>query len=288
MASTASIEMLESQLHQIELLRAMYSPEELKVEEETDKILEQCRVWCENPSGTAPAVPEEISLRLTLPVSECDAKEISMNISIPMNISSRVDSDLAASRVRPIQPSWLTRAETAQLSTNMPSSDLSSAIDHIRDQASLQLSALSTVCRPPASDPNGVPKPLVRVCLYFPSISTRQKRNDIVTIAPTYSLTGFLLAGKPGILCLEGGAQDIDDYMKYIKTGSWGDIPSQLKKVSERHRETQDVRRVFEGMEETTDKLDKRGERSNRGDMRALEAWLVERGLEGVVGRVLM
>lgn len=130
--------------------------------------------------------------------------------------------------------------------------------------------------------------PIVRVWFYFQSLSTREKRNDIVNYAASYSLTGFVLAGKPGVLCLEGASADIDAYMKFIKTHSWGDIPSHQKKVSERFRETEGVQRVFSGMEEITDSLGERsGQRANRGDMQALEAWLRARGLQEAFGNVI-
>ena len=98
------------------------------------------------------------------------------------------------------------------------------------------------------------------------------------------------MAGKPGILCLEGGSIAIDDFMKFIKTDSWGDIPSQHKKVSERYRQTDaDLVRVFDGMEEITETVgERRGERANRSDMKALELWLVERGLGVAFGNVFM
>jgi hypothetical protein len=38
--------------------------------------------------------------------------------------------------------------------------------------------------------------PLVRVWFYFPSLNTREKRQNMVDWAPSYSLTGFVLAGK--------------------------------------------------------------------------------------------
>jgi hypothetical protein len=107
--------------------------------------------------------------------------------------------------------------------------------------------------------------------------------------SPRYQLSGFLYAGKPGILCVEGGSQSIDDYMKFIKTESWGDIPAHHKKVSERYRETKDVERAFEGMTEITDTVgERRGQRANRGDMKAVEEWLVERGVGDAFAKVLM
>lgn len=81
--------------------------------------------------------------------------------------------------------------------------------------------------------------------------------------------------------------------MKFIKTDSWGDIPSYQKKVSERLREGSgvgdvSVQRVFTGMQEITDSLGERGgARGNRGDMQALENWLKERGLGDAFEKVI-
>jgi hypothetical protein len=76
--------------------------------------------------------------------------------------------------------------------------------------------------------------------------------------------------------------------MKFIKTESWGDIPAHHKKVSERHREECE-KRVFPDMTEITDTVgERRGQRANRGDMKAIEEWLVERGLGDAFTKVLM
>jgi hypothetical protein len=89
---------------------------------------------------------------------------------------------------------------------------------------------------------------LQRVWFWFPSLSTKEKRRDLVDYAPRYGLTGFVLAGehirtenvqadgfrspgKPGLLCLEGDARKVDQYMSAIKSESWSDIPSYQKKV---------------------------------------------------------
>jgi hypothetical protein len=76
------------------------------------------------------------------------------------------------------------------------------------------------------------PEPLERCYLWFPSLSTPSKRLDLVTYASRYDLTGFVLAGKPGLLCLEGGSGGFGRYLNDIKNESWSDIPSYQKKVS--------------------------------------------------------
>jgi hypothetical protein len=171
----------------------------------------------------------------------------------------------------------------AVLSSSLPD-DIFSALDFLRDQGS------SLIPTPTTTETEEVTQgPLIRVWFYFPSLSTREKRQHMVDWAPSYSLTGFVLAGKPGLLCLEGTAASIDAYMNEIKTVSWGDIPSYQKKVSERYREVEVGKRAFEGMIEITDLVgEKHGQRQNRGDMAAIEAWLKEKGLGEMFESVIL
>ncbi|KAG5827185.1 hypothetical protein H9Q74_002769 [Fusarium xylarioides] len=68
-----------------------------------------------------------------------------------------------------------------------------------------------------------------------------------------------------------------------------GDIPAHHKKVSERYREeATDLKRAFSDMQEITDMIEKRGARGNRGDMKALKAWLVKYGLSEAFGKILI
>lgn len=123
--------------------------------------------------------------------------------------------------------------------------------------------------------------------MHLPSLSTKSKRNDLVTYAPSYSITGIVHAGKPGLLILEApSATAVESYLSDIKTYSWADIPSSHKKISERLREEgllpED--RVFKDMSEITEEINvngMKGVRSNRGDLGALRDWLTERGLGG-------
>jgi len=84
----------------------------------------------------------------------------------------------------------------------------------------------------PSTSARQPPEPLERCYLWFPSLSTPSKRRDLVTYASRYDLTGFVLAGKPGLLCLEGGSGGFGRYLNDIKNESWSDIPSYQKKVS--------------------------------------------------------
>lgn len=307
-------ELLEIQLGQIDLLLAMYAAEEeLVVEDSARAHVEELKDWCSSDDPTLPGgkLWPNITMLLTLQINASEGDEpsspgkpLKLDITIPLALDGSQDTtgmeEPPPVKFRLQQPTWMSKAEAAQLMASIPpqdghdSSDMFSTIEQIKDAACLHLQNQNSTANVaedtayPGSD-----GPLLRVWFYFPSISTRAKRDDLVAHAPRYGLTGFLLAGKPGILCLEGGsARAVDDYMRFIKTESWGDIPAHHKKVSERYRETLGAgaaARAFPDMREITDALgERRGERANRNDMRALEAWLAERGLGDAMTKVLI
>lgn len=215
---------------------------------------------------------------------------IQVNVSVPLQSGG----DPVIEQPPPLsyslrQPEWMSRAEVAGLAAAMPGDDVFEALEYIQAEALRFLEAqLKSSVSSQKTARGSSSEPIVRVWFYFPSLSTRTKRDDLVDNASGYALTGFVLAGKPGVLCLEGGSADIDAYMSFIKTHSWGDIPSHQKKVSEKFRETEGVQRAFSGMEEITDSLGERsGKRAKRGDMQALGAWLDVRGLREAFGQVI-
>lgn len=289
-------DLMESQLTTIELLKAMFpSPGELEIPESTAECFTSLQNWCQDPTSTAPKVPPSVSLTVSLPICNGE-KTIQVNLSVPLECENPAGETIdqppsLGYTLR--QPDWLSKAEVSRLAASIPAdTDALDAFEHIQAEASRFLETKRSQAEPPKETDNGqTSRPgvsIVRVWFYFPSLSTRKKRDDLVSLAPEYSLTGFVLAGKPGVLCLEGGSRDIDAYMSFIKTHSWGDIPSHQKKVSERFREIDGVQRVFADMVEITDSLGERGgQRANRGDMQALEAWMGMRGLREAFEKVI-
>ncbi|EFQ94481.1 hypothetical protein P3342_008501 [Pyrenophora teres f. teres] len=285
-------ELVELQIGQIDLLLAMY-PEEIVLDENSQQILDIFR-GTDNDRAKAvvkvtPSIPVNLDLPITISEESLNPQTLRLDLGVPFVYEgNHAPLDPPEVKVRVQQPNWMSRAATAQLTSELPQDeDLLGTIEHIREAAvaylvEAQKKELET------NDITEEAGPLVRVWFYFPSISTRSKRDDFIIHAPSYQLTGFLYAGKPGLLCVEGGSQSIDDYMKFIKTESWGDIPAHHKKVSERHREKCE-KRVFPDMTEITDTVgERRGQRANRGDMKAIEEWLVERGLGDAFTKVLM
>jgi hypothetical protein len=298
-------DLIELQIGQIDLLLAMY-PDELTLSESATATLDIFRdnSNTEKSEATVKTTPS-ISALLDLPITSPSGTEelsssspgspqtlrLDLNVPFAYQENEVVPTEPPPVKVRIQQPNWLSKAATSQLTSCIsPADDLLSTIDLIHDKALLQLSQQDSSLSSNSSLSSSLATtPLVRAWFYFPSISTRSKRDDLVTHAPAYQLTGFLFAGKPGVLCVEGSEADIDAYMRFIKTESWGDIPAHHKKVSERFREAGVEKRAFGDMSEITDTVgERRGARVNRGDMKAVEEWLVERGLGEAFARVLM
>lgn len=284
-------DVMESQLSTVELIRAMYPPaEDDNTDESTQELIKRIREWCENPSEGS-HLPSNLNFTVTIPMAVENASRdlsIEINVTVPLTTKDDTITDPPSVHCSLRQPPWLSRAEVAELGSNMPADDIFAAFDYIQERApKLQT---STAIPSQADEQTASLGPLLRVWFYFPSLSTREKRKDLVSYAAGYHLTGFVLAGKPGVLCLEGTSRNVDGYMNAIKNESWGDIPSHQKKVSERFREEIGPRgRRFEGMTEITDALgERRGARKNRGDMAALEAYLKERGVGESFAKVVM
>jgi hypothetical protein len=285
-------DLMELQLSQIDLLLAMY-PEDAKLDSSSEAVRKSLVSWIEGTSEPPVQCSSPLSVALNLDLSNevgepQGSRSILLELSVPIGYDGpEPPAEPSPVRIRLKQPAWMSKAEVTSLQAEMPEDDLLGGIERIQTCCVSHIESTRNTTSILPMEPDA--GPLVRVWFYFPSISTRSKRDDLITHGPSYGLSGFLMAGKPGILCLEGASKNIDDYMKFIKTDSWGDIPAHHKKVSERHRETGNVERVFDGMQEITDLLGaRRGERANRNDMKAVESWLDDRGLGDAFKKVLM
>ncbi|KAF4212012.1 hypothetical protein CNMCM8980_010017 [Aspergillus fumigatiaffinis] len=194
-------DLMESQLSTIDLLTAMFpSPGEIDIPVATTQCIEKLRNWCEDPSAVPSGIPSTLHLAVCLPIAGGE-KSIQVNISIPVECDTPDLAQPPSLSYSLRQPDWMSKAELATLAAGMPSDDLFEAFEYVQDGALRFLEAQRASKSETTKSSSG---PIVRVWFYFPSLSTREKRNDLVNHAPDYSLTGFVLAGKPGVLCLEG------------------------------------------------------------------------------------
>ncbi|KAL6265403.1 hypothetical protein P5V15_002199 [Pogonomyrmex californicus] len=77
-----------------------------------------------------------------------------------------------------------------------------------------------------------------RYWIYSHHIYSKFKRRDVANLAKENSITGFCLAGKPGIICMEGTLEDCEYCWQKIKTMNWHKI---LVKLLEKEKDCNDV-----------------------------------------------
>ncbi|SGY75935.1 BQ5605_C005g03460 [Microbotryum silenes-dioicae] len=310
------LELLESQLEALDLLESLYP-----LQDEFELITPPTREGVEELRGSLSLITnttrssstrmgtwDRLTFRIRFDFSNGEGAgqaELSMALPLHLDPSSSLRATQRLVQATLHQPSWLPRGEHTALVERLPISPVLQEaqvgdaaqflIDWLQDvreglagrwkeRAGLESVGLNTEIGGIGKD-EGVEE-MVRAWFLFQSLSTREKRDDIVNWAKEYHLTGFVLAGKPAILCLEGESNKIDQYMSEIKSVSWSDIPSFQKKVSERHR-TPITSRIFSNMSEITSLIEKGGFRNNRIEMGQVKEYLVGKGLGAVFGLVV-
>ena len=176
------------QLDILSLLQAMYPlPEELVLHPDTASFVD-------DPTSKPPSALE-MTLRVSL--DSYPEKILELFISLTM------DGDLV--KIVPRQPAWLNRLAHGTLSLSIPEYDPHiSPGEYILDSLeALKLTATNLVLEQASLEAPEVEEEVVikeikleRVWFWFPMLSTREKRKDMVEYAPRYGLTGFVLAGE--------------------------------------------------------------------------------------------
>ncbi|GAA6046637.1 hypothetical protein JCM3770_003090 [Rhodotorula araucariae] len=344
MAPLLPVDKLALQLETLELAQSLFPLDgELALDEASQAALPSLRQWAnagkDGDTSTVAADELQFAVRLSLeqPDDPSSPYPLVLDVHLPLTPSVDVAHTLpdgtSAAVIHLQQPPWLSRTAHDALAASLPSSNPSAycsnadllleTIDYIRNETFSLLPppiAVDPVSqagggRRRRTAPRKEDEPEFRVWLWFPSLSTREKREDIVNWAPDYDITGFVLAGKPAIMCLEGTESNVQAYLADIKANSWADIPSFQKKVSERYRtpllppppppsqqpqspcqaEGQapaspadpTAHRIFTSMSEITSLIARTGGRSNRGEMGDVRDFLATKGLNEAFGAVI-
>jgi len=194
-------------------------------------------------------------------------------------------------------PSWLDHKSYKALYNKFAEEVILTRLEG-ESSVDIVLYAADWLCKHAASYKTSIlPEPLcsqpfvnfVRVWCYLPSLSSKEKREDLIIYAQQYNLTGFITPGKPGLVCVEGAEYSVNNYFSDIRTKSWSDLPPAHKKMSERYREKIEGKsfeecRAFSTMEEIN--FDLHGSRGNRNNLGMLEDWLAKHGLHYVFTKI--
>lgn len=86
-----------------------------------------------------------------------------------------------------------------------------------------------------------------RVWLWSHHIYSKIKRQDIMKLSKDYNLSGFMWPGKPGVICIEGGYDDVEEMVRVIKSWQWQKL--KIVKVEVREKKAENFYR-FAGFKE--------------------------------------
>lgn len=263
----------------LELLQAIFPLEgELIMNESTTKLLNYSPTETESePSDWQQYHPPELNfkLRVDIPSSSSQVESLYIGCSLDLETNSTYPKLWLDRHPHLDHSSWqqLSGRIERELESELPSitiENLTDSLTHLSQKlpewfqeiklSDLSLPTLLTIPQDTSSlglethhDSND--QICTRAWFKFPSLSTKSKRTDLVKLATRFSMTGFVMAGKPGWLALEiqqNRVLEIEKYWSEIKTVSWADIPSFQKKVSEVMREV-GVKRCFDDMKEITE-----------------------------------
>jgi len=90
-----------------------------------------------------------------------------------------------------------------------------------------------------------------RYWIYSHHIYSKNKRKNIVDLALELGLSGFLMAGKPGVICVEGRLEHVGEWWAVVRNWNWKKISVKIQEDLEiDSQEAVDGRRLFTSFEE--------------------------------------
>ena len=148
----------------------------------------------------------------------------------------------------------------------------------IRDNAARYFPTRTVLESSPAADLNAQETDghFCRMWLYMHHIYSKTKRRDILSLSSELDLTGFMLPGKPGVVCVEGDVRNTKQFYNILRRWNWKSISCRKKEVVP-DRDIS-VQRKITGFQELG--LDTHGPRQNHMDMGQFLDYLREHGLE--------
>lgn len=94
---------------------------------------------------------------------------------------------------------------------------------------------------------NSTDQKMQRIWLWSHHIYSKIKRQDIIKLSKDYDLNGFMWPGKPGVICMEGIFEDVEEVVKIIKSWQWQKL--KIVKVEVKDKKAEEFHR-FSGFKE--------------------------------------
>ena len=114
-----------------------------------------------------------------------------------------------------------------------------------------------------------------RLWYYAHHIYSREKRTNMLQWSKDLSLTGFILPGKPGIICIEGEKKFCKEFNSLVRAMNW-----QLLKLQHEELDLEQEDIKFDGFKELI--FDVHGRDNKHQDLGQFRQYLIDIGLDDI------
>lgn len=235
-------ESLRKQLEEYELLKSIYSmPGEF--ESDNPYLVETIQDFLR---GVESSVDEKLDFRIKVQMTQKIKMELSIILGqlypshdVP-SIMIRTDS-LSKS-----QETLVKRAMEKFIETEVDKSEpyIYQVVSWLQDN--IDIIVITSIEKYPKKKTDAISTKMERFWIWSHHIYSKIKRQNIMKLCKSDALSGFMWPGKPGVICIEGPADNVQEVVKTIKSWQWQKI--KIVKVETSDEETNFLR--FQGFEE--------------------------------------
>lgn len=208
---------LETQLMELDILESMfYKPGELKIDDQS--VLNEIKKYIK---GETIILPPHLDITLNITTDEAKL-EVSVNLS---HEYPDVEPDLYVRnhKMNRTQHTKLNKDLADYISNHKGEQCIFTAITWLQDNLR-EYFDVDTKVEERVIEVKEKCEKLVRYWIYSHHIYSQTKRKEMLSLSNTLNITGFCMAGKPGIVCVEGCKDDCDEWWQAIKSMNWKKI----------------------------------------------------------------
>lgn len=206
---------LETQLSELEMLQSVfYNPGEIRLDDQS--IVAHITNYVNNKTNITPPCLD-FTINLTI-----ENINFEICVTLPHDYPDTIPDIF-------IRNNEQNREQQRKLNTDLSDyikslergdSCVYSAVTWLQDNAMSYVKLNEAVVKKETSKSNEC----ARYWIYSHHIYSKTKRREILNLADDYDLTGFCLPGKPGVVCIEGTAEDCNNWWSFIKSMCWKKI----------------------------------------------------------------
>jgi len=270
----------EEQLAELELLQSMFPGDgELDLD---DDLVQSVQSWLVDLDSDLHLLPSLLEFRLKLALDTEDALE--MVVTLPAEYPSLTKPEVY------VRDNRLDRKSQAEINNKLGEFI---AGDEVIDGEPCLITLISWLQEHGGNFFTEVNnKPIVekakvsiqkffRYWVYSHHIYSKVKRRDLQGLASEFNLTGFVMPGKPGVICVEGNSADVNDWWAIVRNWQWKMIKLKVQEDQDATTVTDiEEQRVFTGFQEIG--VLKECQRGNHMDMGEFQKYLQEHDIHWV------